>query len=369
MNCIHESLRNNDMSEAAVGQDIQLGEPVQHPSVWYGADFAKNDDWIHQLTDAEIADLAAAVAAVKARGLAIVDITRNDFELPVLAAVLAHLRMELIDGRGVGMIRGVPVETLSREELAITYWGIGLHIGEAVTQNHLGHVLGHVTDMGDNAADVNTRGYRSSDDLPFHNDIGAELISLLCLHRSKSGGLSSVVSAAAIHNEMLKRDPDLVAALAEPMYHDRRGEVPDGKDPYYQMAVFNYHEGHMTVCYIRRFIESAQRFEELPRLSDRQIAALDMVMELAQRDELRLDIAFNPGDIQFVNNLTTLHTRTEYEDYPEPERKRHLLRLWYAAPDGWPLPDAFYERYGATSASGRPGGISASRRVVPLEAE
>lgn len=233
----------------------------------------------------------------------------------------------------------------------------------------MGHVLGHVTDMGDSASDVNTRGYRSHDDLPFHNDIGAELISLLCLRKSKSGGLSSVASAAAIHNEMLKRDPDLVAALAEPMYHDRRGEVPDGKDPYYQMSVFNYHAGRMTVCYIRRFIESAQRFEELPRLSDQQIAALDMVMELANSDDLRLDIAFNPGDIQFVNNLTTLHTRTEYEDYPEPERKRHLLRLWYAVPDGWPLPDAFYERYGATSDTGRPAGISAPRRVAPLEAE
>lgn len=351
------------------GQTIGLGDPVRHPSVWYGADLARHDDWIHRLSDAEIAELADATAAVKARGLPITDITRDDFVLPNFGPVLSGIREELVDGRGVSMIRGVPVATLSREDAAIAYWGIGAHIGEAVSQNHMGHVLGHVKDVGDSADDVNTRGYRSHDGLPFHNDIGAELIGLFCLHESKSGGLSSVASAAAIHNEMLKRDPDLVAALAEPLYRDRRGEVPDGKDPYYLMPVFNYHAGHLTVCYVRRFIESAQRFEELPRLTDRHIAAMDMMMEMAYSDELRLDISFNPGDIQFVNNLTTLHTRTEYEDYPEPERKRHLLRLWLAAPDGWPLPDAFYERYGATAETGRPAGINAPGRVAPLEAE
>lgn len=109
------------MSEAATEKDIQLGDTIRHPSVWYGADLAKTDDWVHHLTDAEIAELATATAAVKARGLAIADITRDDFELPILGLVLAGLRAELIDGRGVGMIRGVPVETLSREEAAITY--------------------------------------------------------------------------------------------------------------------------------------------------------------------------------------------------------------------------------------------------------
>ncbi|MBL4720703.1 MAG: TauD/TfdA family dioxygenase [Alphaproteobacteria bacterium] len=348
---------------------IRLGDRINHPSAWRVADLAQAKDWIHMLGEAEIDELADAVATVKSLGLKIVDIGRDDFDLPLLGPVLAKVKDNLINGRGVALVRGVPVSRLSREDAAITYWGIGVHIGEAVSQNSMGHVLGHVKDVGDKADDVNTRGYRSRDDLPFHNDIGAEVIGLLCLHESKSGGLSSVASAAAIHNEMLKRNPEYVAALAEPLYRDRRGETPEGEDPYYPMPVFNYHAGHFTVCYVRRFIESAQRFKEVPRLSAPQIDAMAMMMDLAYSDELRLDISFQPGDIQFVNNLTMLHTRTEFEDYPEPERKRHLLRLWLAEPDGWPLPDAFYARYGATAESGRPAGIAAPTRTAPLEAE
>jgi len=356
------------MSDVAVN-GVQIGNQVDHPSAWRVATLSKQDNWIHTLSDPEIQDLAEAVQAVKSRGLKIVDVGVDDFKLPLLGPVLARIRDDLVNGRGVALIRGVPVERLSREDAAMTYWGIGLHIGEAVSQNAMGHVLGHVKDVGDEADDVNTRGYRSRADLPFHNDIGAEVIGLLCLQKSKSGGLSSVASAAAIHNEMLNRNPEFVAALAEPLYRDRRGETPEGQDPFYPMPVFNFHEGHFTVCFVRRFIESAQRFKEAPRLTDTQIAAMDMLMDLAYSDEFRLDISFQQGDIQFVNNLTTLHTRTEYEDYPEPERKRHLLRLWLAEPGGWPLPEAFYARYGATAASGRPAGLAAPFRVAPLEAE
>ncbi|MFT6582999.1 MAG: hypothetical protein ACJAU6_003448 [Alphaproteobacteria bacterium] len=348
---------------------VQTGLQVDHPSAWRVATVSKQDDWIHALSDPEIQDLAEAVKAVTSRGLKIVNVGRKDFELPVLGPVLARIREDLVNGRGVALLRGVPVDRLSREDAAMTYWGIGLHIGEAVSQNAMGHVLGHVKDVGDAADDVNTRGYRSRADLPFHNDIGAEVIGLMCLQKSKSGGMSSVASAAAIHNEMLNRDPELVAALAQPLYRDRRGETPDGQEPIYPMPVFNYHEGHFTVCFVRRFIESAQRFKEAPRLTETQVAAMDMLMDLAYSDEFRLDISFQQGDIQFVNNLTMLHTRTEYEDYPEPERKRHLLRLWLAEPDGWALPEAFYARYGATALSGRPAGLAASVRVAPLEAE
>lgn len=344
-------------------------DPIEGRMVWTAADMAASPEWMYRLTDADIGELDGAVAGVRERGLDIVDVARADFPLPALGPTLDRLRDEVVDGRGVAMIRGVPVGRLSREEVAIAYWGIGTYIGDAVSQNPLGHVLGHVKDIGVDAADVNKRGYQSHANLPFHTDIGAEVVGLMCLQPSKSGGVSSVVSGAAVYNAMLKRRPDLVDALSVPMCRDRRGEIPEGRKPYYAVPVFSRHAGHLIVSYVRRFIESVQRFPEVPRVTAEQTAAMDLLNELAYSDALRLDMDFEPGDIQLVNNIATLHTRTEYEDHDDPARKRHLLRLWLAIPDGWPLPDCFYERYGANPKNGRPAGIDIAgvAQVAPLD--
>jgi len=349
------------------GADLSTSDlaPVQGRSVWRGAYMKESQDWIYRVNEAEIAEIESAVAGIRTRKLHVPDFGRADFPLPTLAPVLASVRDDVVDGRGVNVIRGLPVDRWTREESAIAYWGIGCHIGEPVTQNPFGHVLGHVKDIGGKANAPTDRGYRSRDALLYHNDVGGEIIGLMCLSPSKSGGLSSVVSAGAIFNEMRERRPDLLAELMKPMYHDRRGEVPPGRDPYYPLPVFSRHEGHLIVCFVRRFIESAQRFPELPRLTETQMAALDMVSELAASPEFSLDIDFDPGDIQLVNNLTTMHSRTAFEDYPEPERKRHLLRLWLAVPGGWPLPKLYYDRYGATTPSGRPAGVAVTSPQEP----
>jgi TfdA family taurine catabolism dioxygenase TauD len=342
---------------------------VDSPSVWRGAELENRADWIHHVSADEVAELERSADRIIARGLCVPDFGKDDFPLPEFANVLDRIRENVVNGPGVHVLRGLPVDRWSREQCAITYWGIGAHIGEAVAQNAYGHVLGHVKDIGVDVDDVNNRGHRSRAALSYHNDIGGEIIGLFCLKPSKSGGLSSVVSAGALYNEMLKRRPDLLAELLQPMHLDRRGEVPEGWKPYYRLPVFSRHEGRLIVCFVRRFVESAQRFPELPRLTQAQWDALDMLRDLAASPEFSLDITFDPGDIQFVNNLTTMHSRTGYEDYPEPERKRHLLRLWLAVPSGWALPQAFYDRYGATTPGGRPTGIVVTdpREPAPMD--
>jgi hypothetical protein len=178
-----------------------------------------------------------------------------------------------------------------------------------------------------------------------------------------------IASSVTIHNEMLAHRPDLVDTLAQPFFVDRKGEIPAGKRSYYQLPVFNYHAGRLTTIYARDFIEGAQRFAEVPRLTPMQIEALDMADQLANSDELRLDMDFRPGDIQFLHNHQILHARTAYEDWPEPERKRHLLRLWLAPPDGRPLPPGFQERYGNIEPGTARGGIRVpgQRLYAPLE--
>ena len=344
--------------------------PVRGRSVWRGAEMVATDDWVHRVSEAHIAELDRAIAQIRIRNLRLPDFGKEDFPLPTLAPVLARIREDVVDGRGVNVMRGLPVDRWSREESAIAYWGIGAHIGEAVTQNAYGHVLGHVKDIGVGVNDVNNRGYRSRGALSYHNDIGGEIIGLFCLKPAMSGGMSSVVSAGALYNAMLERRPDLLAELMQPMYHDRRGEVPPGFMPYYPLPIFSRHEGRLIVFFVWRFIESAQRFPDVPRLTPAQEEAIGMLRDLAADPAFNLDIAFDPGDIQLVNNLTTMHSRTGYEDYPEPDRKRHLLRLWLAVPGGWALPRLFYDRYGATTPSGRPAGIAVTnpQEPAPLDA-
>jgi hypothetical protein len=344
--------------------------PVQDPAGWTKDDLARSTDWIYELTARDIEDLDRAVGRIESRGLSLMELHRSDFDLPVLGPTLEAIREELVRGIGLKLIRGVPVQRYSRLQSAIAFLGIGTYIGVPVSQNAKGHLLGHVKDLGNRSLENPTdRGYQTHDKLPFHSD-SCDVVGLLCLHHSKSGGASTVVSTVQIYNEMLKRAPHLVEALAEPVYRDRRGEVPQGAKPYYPLPVFNWHQDYLSVFWQGGYIRSAQRFPELPRHSAALLAALDMFTQLTR--ELCFHMDFRQGDIQFLNNAVTVHSRTEFEDYPEPERKRHLLRLWLATPGGRPLPPAIFERYPNCPRDERPsGGIIVPGTVLkaPLEAE
>ena len=333
-------------------------EPITGLYAWTGPEMAGRTDWIHEVSQTEVAEIEAAVAAVRARGLDILAVRQADFPLPTLGPVMADIREQLVNGAGVNLMRGLPVERWTLEDAALAYWGLGAHLGDAVSQNPDGHVLGHVKDIGGDFHDMNARaGYQSRARLPFHTDLGADLVGLLCLKPAKSGGLSSVTSASAVHNAMLERRPDLLRLLAEPIHRDRRGEYIEGKAPTYEAPVFCYHAGYMTVTFVRRFVESASRHPGVPAVTPALIEAMDLLEELAESDALRLDMDFQAGDIQWINNLITFHSRTDFEDWAEPARRRHLLRLWLNLPNGWPLPPSYYERFGSADDDGRPRGM------------
>ena len=197
----------------------------------------------------------------------------------------------------------------------------------------------------------------------YHTD-SCDIVGLLCLHTAKSGGQSKIASSVTVYNEMLKHRPDLVEVMAQPFYLDRKGEIPEGKGPYYQIPIFNPYSGYLTTTYSRDFITAAQRFDAVPRLTDEQIEAMALADEFAGSDDIRLDMDFRPGDIQFLHNHQMLHSRTPYEDYPEPERKRHLLRLWLAPPNSRPLPPGMAERFWLRS-SKAPRAVGSASPVRP----
>lgn len=335
------------------------GGPVDGPVAWYGADLARSDDWIYTMTPAELDELDRALRVSEERCARIIDIGPDSFPLPTVAAKLHAIRDDVMEGRGVALLRQIPVDRYSREEVARLYLGIGRHMGTLRSQNADGHLLGHVCDIGhDHHHNAFQRGYGAAGPLGFHTD-SVDMVALMCLHAAKSGGDSKLASSVTVHNEVWKRRPDLAPLMFEPVYRDRRGEIPEGKDPWWIMPVFQWHEGNLFSHYSSVYIRSAQRFREAKRLTDEQFEFFEFMEAVANEPEVCLRSPFAAGDIQFVNNHHVFHGRDAYEDWPEPERRRHLLRLWICPPEGPVLPPSYAERYGDIGIGNR-GGI-----VVP----
>ncbi len=343
---------------------------IDGPSAWIGAELRlRPESWTYTLSPADIAEIEAATAGVLATGGDIAGITRENFVLPRFGRVLDDVRHEILNGRGFVLFRGMPVEGRGILDSAIAYCGIGSYLGAMQSQNAKGHLLGHVRDLGGPTAaqDPTVRAYHTAERQMFHTD-GADIVGLLCLKPSKSGGLSSLTSSMSIYNRMATERPDLVRRLFAPLPFDRRGEVPEGRLPYYLIPVITDYAGYLTVGYTRRNINSSQRHPDAPRLTPEDIEALDRFDELANDAELRLDMVLQAGDMQFLHNHTILHDRTAFEDYPEPNRKRHLLRLWLAAPDARPLDPVIAQRFGSVEIGNRGGVICKGARLhAPLE--
>ncbi len=345
--------------------------PLRHGrAVWRGVDLVEQGELFTALTDADVAELEAAARPYVARGESALQelprLSARTFPLPRLGPRLLSLREELLHGRGFCVLRGLPAGRFSPLEVATLFMGIGAHLGLARCQNGAGHVLGHVCDMGRSSLDPNVRIYQTRERQTFHTD-SCDVVGLLSLREAKAGGDSLLVSAGAIYNEMRRTRPDLLARLLRPMAHDRRGEVPAGMEPFFLLPVFSWFAGELTVFYQRQYVDSAQRFENAPRLNAEDVAALDAFDALANDPELGLPMRLAPGDIQFVHNHGLLHDRTAFEDWPEPSRKRHLLRLWLACPGARPLPPAFAARYGSITVGDRGGVVVPGARAnVPL---
>ena len=347
----------------------QLPRFDRSPANWTGPQLAASPErWIHDLTAGEIADIDALLARHGRREDDLTNLSRGEVEMPTLGPVLARTRHELLDGCGIALIRGLPVERYTMREAATAYWAVGLHLGEAVSQNAKGHALGHVRDLGFDITKPSARGYQTAERLSYHTD-SSDVVGLLSLRTAKSGGLSSAVSSTAIYHVLLDRHPDLLAMLLEPTWRDRRDEIPEGAGPWYRLPVFMPHKGRLFAHYVRSAIHKAQRFPDVPRITTAQVAAFDQLDELAASPELRLDMEFRPGDIQFLCNHWTFHSRTRFEDWREPERRRHLLRLWLGCPGGPEVPEWYVAHQGLTR-SGRPAGIHGPgcRLNAPLEA-
>jgi TfdA family taurine catabolism dioxygenase TauD len=341
---------------------------IDIPSAWRGEDMAANPDrWLVELSTGEIAELEHAAATFLATTKEIGEITKDKFPLPHLGAHLAELRQTLLHGIGFEVIRGLPVANYSQQVAATIFCGIGAHLGSARSQNAMGHILGHVRDVGADARDPNTRIYQTAERQTFHTD-STDVVGLLCIREAMEGGVSLLVSSTTIYNEMVRQRPDLVALLFDPIATDRRGEVPEGQKPYFKIPPLSWHAGFLTGLYQRQYIDSAQRFADAPQLTPAHVEALDMFDRLANDKRLHFGMQLQPGDMQFVYNHALLHDRTGFRDWPEASERRHLLRLWLSMAGDRPLPECFKERYGSIEIGNRGGIVVKGTRLnVPLD--
>jgi hypothetical protein len=324
--------------------------PITGACAWQGPEMARSARWVRDLAPAHLAEIDAALAEITRRGLAWYQIQRRDFPLPGLRALLDDVADELENGCGMMKLRGVPVGRYSETELRQIYFGLGANLGTPVFQNRSGELMRLIRDEGAGVGErygqvENVPGGKpflssyartlSNGALRFHTD-RTDVVALLCVRQAAKGGVSTICSSVTVHNEMLRRRPDLAALLYEPYFRSRHGEEAESNDQVYALPVWGVRDGRFTSHFSLTYIEEAQMVPDVPKLTPAQREALDLLLSLAR--ELAFEMTLDPGDIQFLNSHVTYHGRTPFEDDKTSGHDRLLMRLWLAMPNSRALP-------------------------------
>ena len=325
---------------------------INGPADWRGPEIEKRTDWIHNFTPSEIREIMDASAHAKARGMTLPTLTKEDFPLPTVSNRLAEAREALENGPGLFQFRGINIDGHTKDDLRLIYWGIGKHMGTVVSQSKDGDLLGDVRDVGLKTDSPGGRGYKSNSRLSFHTD-SCDVVALFVMRVAKEGGRSLLCSSLAIHNEIARTRPDLLEVLYQPFEWSWQLQEAPGQSPHYPQPLFTVKDGHYSCRYIRGHIKNGHSFPDVKPLTPIQIEALDYFDQLAWSDRFHFSFMFKPGDLQFINNHVMLHSRTEFTDWPDEDRRRHLLRMWLSVPNSRPLS----EKLGTIYQDQRPGAV------------
>jgi len=323
---VYKSLRAQTLHYFARPHEGIPATPVASAADWRGDAIARTGDWIIELRAEEQDEIRTAVRHAETQGRPMGTLTIAGFPFPTLASRIESWRREIRYGRGFVWIRGVPTAEWTEAQSALFFWGLGLRLGIPGAQNPQGDLLGHVQDL---QTEEDARYYRTRKALAIHCD-AADIVGLLCLQKARSGGLSRIASSVAIFNELMRRKPHLIPRLFAPFYFDTKGE---GGLKAFPIAPCRYAAGELRTFWQGDYYRSAPQHSHVPQLTEQELDLLDSYDSIAAEPSFHLDMDLQPGDVQLLSNHTILHARTSFEDWPEPERRRHLLRLWISLPE------------------------------------
>jgi Taurine catabolism dioxygenase TauD, TfdA family len=302
-----------------------FGDRIDHLMAWHGRSLCK-EDISFDLSRRHVAALEDVLLSLRKGGLELGEIRPEHCRHPALDSDLDQVFDEIQEGRGIVIIRGLPVEGHSVDEVCMMFWALGTHLGRGVSQSALGDLLGLVRDETPPGRPESARGYLSRRELSLHVDL-AQIVGLMCVRQARQGGYSQYASGLAVHNEMLATRPDLMPVLYRGFPYHRRGEEALTAAPItpYDVPVSSNRDGQVSVFMVREIINAA--FRELKReFTAEEIDAIDTFRATARR--LQFETRLEPGEASFLNNYTVMHARSEFDDWDEPEKKRLMLRLW-----------------------------------------
>lgn len=269
-----------------------------------------------------------------------------------------QIREELESGPGALLLSGFPIDQYDRDGAWTTFKGWCSQLGTLLSQNEKGETAFDVANAGFADSDPRMRGPNTNKKLSFHTD-RCDVIVFLCWRKAKAGGENELVSSMHLYNEIGKRRPELLEILKQPFVYKRHTVDLGNELPHCEQPIFSFQDGFFACSFLRVLIDRAHADPKLPDLSPTQIEALDFLEEVANEPGQSVRILQEPGDILLLNNWTTLHRRTAFQDHENPEDRRRLFRIWLSMPNSRPIDPRFEANFGATGAGELRGGFRA----------
>ena len=321
--------------------------PVTDGSAWTRDELSADRSWTRTLAPSIVEEVEDALRGVKRSGVHHTEVTSETFPLPSAPKFFDWLAQELEHGRGMAVVRGVPVQGKEVADCELLFAGLSSHLGTSVVQDTAGTHIDHVTDQGLSYDNIAVRGYRTNAQLTPHCD-SSDATTLLCLRQARTGGVNTVSSSLGVYNDILEHHPELLETLFEGYHYNTRGQGPPGRYrdlTSHRVPVFSHHAGRLSCRFNEKGILTSEQLDGAPRLTDQERHTIDTVARLACEQRYTVDILLQPGDWLLMCNYTVFHNRSAYEDFPEPERRRLLLRKWLNLPNGreltWEFGDHF----------------------------
>ena len=310
-------------------------------AAWRGDALSAGDSWIYRLSDAQIAELEALGTQFVEDDPDLRFVQKSAYPLVECLAAVEEWGNDVDFGRGFVLVRGLRTHLYSDALSAAIYYILGLYMGDPIRQNEKGDLIDSIYATSEKTMDDPTaKSSKVRDHLVYHSD-SSDIVALMCLRPAKEGGASCLVSGAEIYNEILRRRPDLAPLLFERYHWDWRRQDANAPADTYTSPIIDLTDGVFSMYAGSLYILTAQEYAGVPKLSPEQIEVLKLFDEIAYEPGMAIEMDFRPGDIQWLSNYAALHARTLVHDYPEPQRRRHLLRLWLSRQGSRPVIDGF----------------------------